>query len=176
MSIEALKSGLPGYAQDLARNLEVLLGETVLSPQQLWGTVLACGHATGSGAVIAAVVADSPLSEAAVEAAKAASAMMGMNNVYYRALHLMHNREYQTMRSGLRMNILSNPGVDKVDFELWCMAVSAVNGCGLCMDSHEKVLRSHGVGAEQVQATLRIAATVNAIAAVVRAEGALAKG
>jgi len=96
-----------------------------------------------------------------------------MNNVYFRALHLMHNKEYETMRSGLRMNILANPGVDKVDFELWALAVSAVNACGLCMDSHEKVLRSHGVNALQVQAALRIAATVNAISAVLRAEGAL---
>jgi lipoyl-dependent peroxiredoxin subunit D len=85
----------------------------------------------------------------------------------------MHNKEYETLRSGLRMNALTNPGVDKVDFELWALAVSAVNACGLCMDSHEKVLRGHGVSAVQVQAALRIAATVNAISAVLRAESAL---
>ncbi len=120
------------------------------------------------------IEAAAPLTPEAVTAAKAAAAIMGLNNVYFRALHLMHNREYETLRSGLRMNILTNPGVDKVDFELWALAVSAVNGCGLCLDSHEKVLRSHGVSALQVQAALRIAATINAISAVLRAEAAAA--
>jgi alkyl hydroperoxide reductase subunit D len=88
-------------------------------------------------------------------------------------MHLMQNKEYEKMRAGLRMNILANPGVEKVDFELWSLAVSAVNACGLCMDSHEKVLRNHEVTAVQVQTALRIASTVNAISAVIRAEAAL---
>ena len=66
-----------------------------------------------------------------------------------------------------------NPGVDKADFELWSMAVSAINGCGMCMDSHEAELRKAGLSTEEVQASVRIAATVNAVAAVVRAENAL---
>lgn len=68
------------------------------------------------------------------------------------------------------MNILANPGVDKADFELWSLAVSAINGCGLCIDSHEAELRKHGLTTTQVQAAVRIAATVNAIAAVLAAE------
>lgn len=170
MALEALYGLVPAYGQDLVRNMTVLLEETTLTEQQRWGAFLSGAHAIGVGEVIRQLEAAAPLSPEAVTAAKAASAIMGMNNVYYRALHLMHNREYADLRSGLRMNILMNPGVDKVDFELWCLGVSAINGCGLCLDSHEKVLRSHGVTAEQVQAALRIAATVNAISAVVRAE------
>jgi alkyl hydroperoxide reductase subunit D len=99
---------------------------------------------------------------------------MGMNNVYYRALHLMHNQEYRTLPARLRMNVIANPGVDRVDFELWCTAVSAVNGCGMCLDSHEEELRKRDFSATQIQAALRIAAVVNAAAGVLRAESALA--
>jgi alkyl hydroperoxide reductase subunit D len=99
---------------------------------------------------------------------------MGMNNVYYRALHLMKNEEYRTLPARLRMNILANPGVEKVDFELWSLAVSAINGCGMCLDAHEDELRKHGVTAQEVQAALRIAAVVHAVAQVLRAEEAVA--
>ena len=175
MSIDTLQSLIPAYGRDMSLNLSNLLAEALLSDQQKWGAFLSCAHAIGVSAVVQNIEAAAAqvLTPEAVTAAKAAAAIMGMNNVYFRALHLMHNKEYETMRSGLRMNILTNPGVDKVDFELWALAVSAVNACGLCMDSHEKVRRGHGVSAVQVQAALRIAATVNAISAVLRAESAL---
>jgi alkyl hydroperoxide reductase subunit D len=89
---------------------------------------------------------------------------MAMNNVYYRFTHLVGDSEYQTLRAGLRMNAMSNPGCDKIDFELCSLAVSAINGCGMCMDSHEKTLRKHGVTAQAIQSAVRIAAVVNAVA------------
>jgi alkyl hydroperoxide reductase subunit D len=175
MSIDTLQSLIPAYAKDLSSNLTNLLAETILSDQQKWGTFLSCAHAIGVPAVVQNIEAAAieVLTPEAMTAAKAAAAIMGLNNVYFRALHLMQNKEYEKMRAGLRMNILANPGVDKVDFELWSLAVSAVNACGLCMDSHEKVLRNHDVTAVQIQAALRIASTVNAISAVIRAEAAL---
>ena len=174
MSIDALREFVPSYAKDLSLNLSSLANETLLSDQQKWGAFLACAYAVGVPEVVQNIEAAAAaiMTPEAVTAAKAAAAIMGMNNVYYRALHLMHNKEYETLRASLRMNILANPGVDKVDFELWSLAVSAVNGCGLCLDSHEKVLRGHGVTNVQVQAALRIAATVNAVSAVIRGEKA----
>jgi alkyl hydroperoxide reductase subunit D len=97
---------------------------------------------------------------------------MGMNNIYYRALHLMHNQEYRTLPARLRMNILGSPGAPKVDFELWSTAVSAINGCGACLDAHEGELRKHEVTNVQVQAALRIAAVVNATSRILAAEAA----
>ena len=174
MSIDALRDFVPAYAKDLSLNLSTLANETTLSDQQKWGAFVACAYAVGVPEVVRNLEAAAAgiLTPEALVAAKAAAAIMGMNNVYYRALHLMHNKEYETLRAGLRMNILANPGVEKVDFELWSLAVSAVNGCGLCLDSHEKVLRSHNVTNVQVQAALRIAATVNAVSAVIRGENA----
>ena len=87
-----------------------------------------------------------------------------------RSLHLMQNGEYKTLPARLRMNILANPGAPKAEYELWCTAVSAINGCGACIDSHEKTLREHGVTNVQVQASLRIASVVNAVSRVLAAE------
>ncbi len=76
---------------------------------------------------------------------------MGMNNVYYRFVHLASNKQYGTLPAKLRMNIIANPGVDKTDFELWSLAVSAINGCGMCIDAHEAVLLKAGMPVEQIQ-------------------------
>ena len=64
------------------------------------------------------------------------------------------------------MNIIGNPGIDNVDFELLSLAVSAINGCGTCVASHERQVRQHGITRETVQSAVRIAATVHAVAGV----------
>jgi len=177
MSLDTLRAALPAYAKDLSLNLSSLAGETVLTDQQKWGAFVASAHAVGEPAVIQAVEAaagEAGLSDAARDAAKSAAAIMGMNNVYYRSLHLLSNGEYKTLPARLRMNVLANPGVEKVDFELWSTAVSAINGCGMCLDAHEAELKAHGVPATQIQAALRIAAVVNAVSRVVAGEAALA--
>jgi alkyl hydroperoxide reductase subunit D len=173
MSLDALRETLPDYAKDLSLNLGSLAGETVLNDQQKWGCFVASAHAVGVREVIASVndaARTAGLSEDAFKAARAASAIMGMNNIYYRSLHLIANPEYKTLPARLRMNIIANPGVEKADFELWCTAVSAINGCGACLDSHEDELKKRGVPNTQIQAALRIAAVVHAVSAVVRAE------
>jgi alkyl hydroperoxide reductase subunit D len=110
------------------------------------------------------------MSAEALQAAKIANAIMGMNNVYYRFTHLVSAQDYATMPAKLRMNAMAKPGVDKAAFELMSIAVSAINGCGMCMDSHEKVLRQHGVDPAAIQTAVRIAATLHAIAATLDAE------
>jgi len=174
MSLDALRDQLPAYAKDLSLNLSSLASETILSDQQKWGCFVAAAYAVGQPDVLKAIVETADLSEEAKTGAKAAAAIMGMNNIYYRSLHLMKNSEYRTLPARLRMNIIANPGVDKTDFELWCTAVSAVNGCGMCLDAHEEELRKRGVPSVNVQAALRIAAVVNAVSRVMAAEKAAA--
>ncbi len=176
MSLDTLKSRLPDYAKDLKLNLSSLARETVLDDQKKFGAFLASAYAAGAEDVIADLTAAfaGELSAEALNAAKAAAAVMGMNNVYYRFVHLASAKDYGTLPARLRMNVIANPGVDKADFELWSLAVSAINGCGMCIDAHEAELRKHGVSAEQVQAAVRIASVVNAVSAVLRADKAAA--
>ncbi|WBV43744.1 carboxymuconolactone decarboxylase family protein [Pseudoroseomonas cervicalis] len=175
MSLEALRARLPDYARDLKLNLGSLATEPVLTEQQRAGTFVASAIASRNAVVTQALIAEfgAQLSAEALVAAKAAAAIMGMNNVYYRFTHLVGG-DYPGLPAKLRMNVMAKPGVDKVDFELWSLAVSAINGCGMCMESHEKVVRHGGLSSEQVQAAVRIAAVVHAVAGVVDAEDALA--
>lgn len=172
MSLDALRDAIPDYARDIRLNLGTLAAESALSDQQKYGTFLASAYGARNRRVISAIDqwTEDKLSAEARTAAKAAAAIMAMNNVYYRATHLMSAPDYAKMPAKLRMNVIASPGVEKADFELWSLAVSAVNGCGACLDSHEKVVRKAGLSAEQVQAALRIAAVVNAAAAVMEAE------
>jgi lipoyl-dependent peroxiredoxin subunit D len=172
MSLEALKNRIPDYAKDLKLNLASLATEAALTDQQRGGTFIAAALASRNAEVINAVIAEfAPrLSSEAVTAAKAAASIMGMNNIYYRFTHLASAPDYKTMPAKLRMNVLAKPGVEKVDFELWSLAVSAINGCGMCLDSHERVVREGGLPAEAVQAAVRIAAVVHAVAATLDGE------
>jgi len=176
MSIADLKSALPDYAKDLKLNLSNVLQSPTLNGQQVWGVALAAALAARNATVIRAVAADAAehLSAEATGAAKAAAAIMGMNNVYYRFVHLASNAEYGKLPARLRMNVIANSGVDSVDFELFSIAVSAVNGCGLCIDSHEQVLLKKGVAKDAIQDTIRIAAVVHAVAVTLDGEAALA--
>jgi len=172
MSIETLKDRLPEFAKDLKLNLGSLAAEPSLNEQQRAGTFVACALAARNDVTAKALLAEfAPrLSPEALGAAKAAAAIMAMNNIYYRFTHLASAPDYKTMPAKLRMNVIGKPGVEKADFELWCLAVSAINGCGVCIDSHEKILREAGFTAEQVQAAVRIAAVVHAVAATLEGE------
>ena len=174
MSIEHLKTRLPDYAKDLKLNLGSLASEPVLTVQQRAGTFIVAALASRNAEVTAAVTAEfaSQLSAEALGAAKAAASIMGMNNIYYRFTHLVGG-DYPKLPAKLRMNVMAKPAVDKADFELWSLAVSAVNGCGMCMESHEKVVRHGGLSSEQVQAAVRIAAVVHAVAATLDGEDAM---
>ncbi|MFD1611113.1 carboxymuconolactone decarboxylase family protein [Sphingomonas tabacisoli] len=168
MSLKEFADTLPDFAKDLRLNVSSILNDQLLGDQRKYGLLLATAHGTGYRPLVAAAEAevDGKLSAEAANAARAAAAVMAMNNVYYRFTHLASNPEYRTMPAKLRMNVIANPGIDKADFELFSLAVSAQNGCGMCIDSHEKVLRQHGVNAEAVQTAARIGAVMTAVATV----------
>ena len=168
MSLKDFASALPDYAKDIRLNVGSLLNEAGLSEQRKYGTILACAHGTGYKPLVEAAEAEcaARLSPEAANAARAAAAVMAMNNVYYRFTHLASNEEYRTMPAKLRMNVIGAPGIDKIDFELFSLAVSAMNGCGMCIDAHERVLRKGEVSAANVQDAVRIASVLKAVATI----------
>lgn len=169
MSMDTLLDTLPDYAKDLKLNYSSLVrNNTELTPTQLWGTVVASAIATRNAALTAAAIAEASkhIDATALDAAKAAAAIMGMNNIFYRFHHLSSNEKYATLPARLRMNVLRSHGTDPVDFELWSLAVSAINGCGKCVDSHERVVREKGVTEEIIAAVVRVCAVIHAIGPV----------
>jgi len=175
MNIEQIREALPDYARDLKLNLGTVLtasGAPGLNEKQIWSIALASAIAARNTGFARSIEAQSRahLADVEVDGAKSAAAIMAMNNIYYRFLHLVEDNEYQTMPARLRMNVIANHGIDKLDFELISLAVSAVNGCGLCVTSHEKKLRQHDVSREAIQSAVRIAATVHAVAVTLEFE------
>ena len=168
MSLREYAEALPDYAKDIRLNLNSLAGDQTLNDQRKYGLLLACAHGSGYKPIVEAAEAEvaGKLSPEAANAARAAAAVMAMNNVYYRFVHLASNKEYGQMPAKLRMNVIGSPGIEKDDFELFSLAVSAMNGCGLCIDSHEKVLRQHGVAADVIQTAARVGAVIKAAATV----------
>lgn len=175
MALDALRAALPPHAKDLSLNLGSLTSHGELTEQRLWGTLLACAEATRSAPLLREVEPEARkhLSDDAYRAARTAAALMAMTNVFYRARHLLADPEYDALPAGLRMNALRAPGVDRVDFELWSLAVSALGGCGRCLTSHEAALRRAGTRREVVQEAVRVASVLGGVAAVLDAETAL---
>jgi lipoyl-dependent peroxiredoxin subunit D len=170
-TLETIRDSIPDYARDLSLNLGSVLAPTGapgLNETQIWAVALASAIASRNVAFTRDIesLAASHLDAAYLKAARSAAAIMGMNNVYYRFLHLVGDAEYAQLPARLRMNAIGNPGIGKVDFELLSLAVSAINGCGMCIESHEKQLRQHGLTREAVQSAVRIAATMHAVARV----------
>lgn len=175
MTVENLKNSLPEYAKDLKLNLSSIARSTVLSEQQLWGTLLASAAATRSAVTLREIADEAAdnLSAEAYNAALGAASVMGMNNVFYRGRGFLEGR-YDDLRAGLRMNIIGNPGVEKADFELWSFAVSSINGCQHCLEAHENTLREAGVSREAIFEALRAAAIVAGVGQAVQSTRALA--
>jgi alkyl hydroperoxide reductase subunit D len=168
MSLKDFADTLPDYASDVRLNIDAVLRDATLNDQRKYGLLLACAHGSGYRPIVEAAEAEAAgkLSPEAADAARSAAAVMAMNNVYFRFVHLASNKDYGQMPARLRMNVIGSPGIEKVDFELFSLAVSAMNGCGLCIDSHEKVLRQHHVGTDIIQAAARIGAIITAAATV----------
>ena len=169
--MEQLLTAIPDYAKDLKLNLAAVLKQPELTEQQTWGTAVASAIAVRNPRITESVLAEAAtrLTPEALHAAKVAAAIMGMNNIYYRFSHLSGNGKYAAIPARLRMQGTRTHGSDPLDFELWCIAVSAINGCGACVSAHERVLREKGVGEERILAAVRIAAVIHGLAAVMDA-------
>lgn len=167
MNIDQYRQALGNHGKDTKLNVSNLFGNqetSGLTPSQFYGTALSLAYSLTDTTLIEAVEQEAKeyVEDNVFEAAKLAATLMAMNNIYYRFVHLSSNPEFGKLPAGLRMNGMANPGVDKVDFELYSLAVSALNGCGLCIDSHVQTLQKHDVSTQQIQTAIRLAAVLNA--------------
>ncbi len=165
MNLQTLREQFPESAKDIKLNLETILSPEVtpgLTINQTLGIALACAYATKELKLAKAILLDFELNGETQNAAKGAASIMAMNNVYYRTMHLLGDSEISKMPAKLRMNILSRPGIPKVDFELMSLAVSALSGCGMCIKAHAEEVKKQGISPEGIHSAIRIASVMNA--------------
>lgn len=163
MALNSVIDQIPDFGRDIRLNLENVLteeGAPGLTAAQIDGTALACAFSLGTASLVA--VLSEKVTPEVLEASKSAATIMAMNNVYYRAQHLMEDEELKKLPAKLRMTVIGKPGIPKVDFELMSFAVSALAGCGQCLTSHLHELRKAGVSNEGAQSALRIASVLAA--------------
>ncbi|WP_224241535.1 carboxymuconolactone decarboxylase family protein [Hyalangium gracile] len=167
-SLEVVRGELADAHKDTRLNLQAVLEGGSLTPEQRWGVAVACAFAARNERLKEAILNEAKKAltnpEPVIEDARAAASLMGMNNVYYRFRHMVGKESYSTKRPGLRMNRLAQVLTNKVDFELVCLAVSAINGCEMCVQSHEKVVIEGGLSEDQVHDAVRIASVIHAAA------------
>jgi alkyl hydroperoxide reductase subunit D len=168
MNIDMLKDLIKDYAKDIRINLDQVLsleGAPGLTETQIYGIFLASSYATQNSDLkeIALEIVKSKLTPEEIEGIKRASAIMGMNNIYYRYLHNLEGQdELKKLPAKLRMMVIGNPGIDKVNFELYSLAVSAINGCGMCINAHVNEVKKAGIEDLGVQSVIRIASVTHA--------------
>jgi len=171
--LDTIREAMPEFARDLKLNLEAVLREGTLTPAQRWGVTVAAAATARHRSLLDAVVADAATEVGAgvVDDALAAAALMAMNNVYYRFRHMMGESVYAQKPARLRMNRLARPRGSRADLELFSLAASAINGCEICVRSHEKAVREAGLSDDQVNDAVRIAATIHAAAVTLESAG-----
>lgn len=102
-------------------------------------------------------------SEAELAEIVAIVSLMNVNNVFYRFRHYTNKDFYTQTPAGIKMSIMANPVLGKEFFELVSLAVSALNGCELCVTSHEVSVINHGSTEARVYAAIRLVAVIKGL-------------
>jgi len=105
----------------------------------------------------------------AAEIAEAAgcASLLAANNVFYRFRHFRQKEKYTQIPARIRMQIMGKPVTGKEFFELMSLAISAVNGCEMCVNAHEDSLIKMATTEERIFDAVRIASLVTATGKII---------
>ncbi len=161
-------------SKDLKLNFIKLASESVLEPKERYLVILSIAAALKFkevGEFSVGILKELAVDAAEITEGAEVAGIMGMNNVYYKFRSFVAEEskpDYQ--RAGLRMQSMGNPKVGKKTFELLALAVSAINGCPVCVSSHEKSLRHLEVTPDQIHDTARLAAVIKGLKSLQEAQ------
>ena len=169
-ALDSLEDGKSRYVTDLKLNFKNSFGSEQLTPKEvaLLGVALAVNatnrvlhqffkeHAATEGAT-----------EEEVAEAVACASLLSANNVFYRFRHFMNKEKYNEIPARIKMNIMARPVGGKEFFELMSLAVSAVNGCEMCVKAHENSLIEMGSKEERIFEAVRLGAVITSLSKVI---------
>lgn len=158
------------YLRDLKLNIKAVLASEYLSAKE--ANLLALAISTNNNKDIlsnafTAKAKENGASDAELAEAQACASLLAANNVLYRFRHFVEKETYNNAPARLRMNIMMNPTLGKEFFELVSLAVSAVNGCEMCVKSHEQSVLQHGGTESRIWDAIRISSIVTSLGKVV---------
>jgi alkyl hydroperoxide reductase subunit D len=170
--LASIKELIPDYAKDIRLNFDGTIARSSLAGNDAVGVALAAAFAAKSRKIIDIISASGGLSEEEKHAVLTASALMGMNTVWYPYVEMTEDADLKSQPAQLRMNAYAtNGGVDKRRFEMYALSASIIGKCQFCIKSHFDLLKKEGMTSQQLRDVGRIAAVVNAAAQVIAASG-----
>jgi len=171
-NLETMADGETKFLRDLRINLKNTLGSDNFSLKEAYLIALAVAANEGNKILTNAFINHAKTNNAReneIAEAIACASQLASNNVFYRFKHFIKgsNENYQAMPAGIKMNIMLNPVLGKELFELISLAVSAVNGCESCVNSHEESVRKLGASEARIFDTIRLASVVRGLCVAV---------
>lgn len=169
-SLNLLEKGNSRYVRDLKLNFTSTLTSSYLSEKECALVALSIS-VNNNNAVLTNFLEKHALEKGATaeEIAEAAgcASLLALNNVFYRFRHFTGKEKYTQIPARIRMQLMSSPVTGKEFFELMSIAVSAVNGCEMCVNAHEKSILALGSSEERVFDAVRIASIITATGKVI---------
>ncbi len=169
-TLDLLEEGKSRYLADLKINFKNSFESEYLSKKEiaLLGVALAVN---ANNTVLREFFKGNAQQEGAspeeIAEAVACSSLLSANNVFYRFRHFMHKEKYNEIPARIKMNIMARPVIGKEFFELVSLAVSAVNGCEMCVTSHEASLIELGAKEERIFEAVRLASVITSVSKVI---------
>lgn len=154
------------YLRDLKLNVKAVLTSEHLSAKETHLIALAIAANNNKEILVnsfAAKAKTNGASDAEIADAQACASLLAANNVLYRFRHFVEKEVYNNAPAKLRMNIMMNPVLGKEFFELISLAVSAVNGCEMCVKSHEQSVLHAGGTENRIWNAIRIASIITSL-------------
>lgn len=163
--VDAVKQSIPDHSKDIKLNLDSVINRSGLDEVDAHACAYACAIASGNGDLAFEIAMNGPLvGTPEREAAKTASSLMAMTNVYYPFVEMTQDENLKGLSPGLRMNAYANHGgVSKKKFEMYALAASIVGRCHFCVKNHYDTLRKEGMTVQELQSVGKIAAVIAAI-------------
>lgn len=166
--LEKLAAADNRFLKDLKLNIGAVLKSANIDKKEAVLLALSVAVNEKSEVLIAALESlarQEGADDAAIAEIHACTALMNTNNVFYRFRHyLPQNQYYNNTPAGLRMSIMMNPVLGKGFFELVSLVVSALNGCELCVTSHEASVKQHGASEARIYDAIRLGAVIKSLA------------
>jgi lipoyl-dependent peroxiredoxin subunit D len=169
-SLEKLAAVDSRYLKDLKLNIGTVLKSTNINKKEAYLLALAVAVNEKSTLLISAFEAlarKEETSDAEIAEIHACTSLMNTNNIFYRFRHyLPQNQYYNNTPAGLRMSIMMSPVLGKEFFELVSLVISALNGCELCVTSHEASVKQHGATEARIYDAIRLGAVIKSLVVV----------
>lgn len=168
--LSLLEIGESKYLRDLKLNFNSTLASEYLSGKEiaLIGLSTAVNNTNKPliGFFTSFAQSNEATNEEIAEAVSCAS-LLASNNIFYRFRHFTQKEKYTQIPARIRMQIMMKPVTGKEFFELLSLAVSAINGCEMCVNAHEDSLMKLGTTEERIFDAVRIASLVTATGKVI---------